>query len=172
MNITKDFIVDELKNRISAYKAEVKEQTIGRVVEVGDGIARISGLSDVMMSEMIEIESSAGVVSAVVLNLEEESVGAVILGDSLAVKEGDKAVCLKRILDVPVGEALVGRVVDPLGRPLDAQGDIKTEKRYPVEKIAPGVITRQSVTQPVQTGIKAIDAMVPIGRGQRELIIW
>lgn len=171
MNTTKDFIVEQLKKQIEGFKAEIKEQTIGRVVEVGDGIARVTGISDAMMSEMIEIKTAKGSVYGVVLNLEEESVGAVILGDPLEIKEGDEVNCMKRILEVPVGENLVGRVVNPLGVALDGKGEIESDTNYPVEKIAPGVITRQSVTQPVQTGIKAIDSMVPIGRGQRELII-
>ncbi len=171
MSTTKDFIVEQLKNQIEGFKAEIKEQIIGRVVEVGDGIARITGISDVMMSEMLEIKTGKGVVNAVALNLEEESVGAVVLGESFEIKEGDEVKCLKRILDVPVGTGLIGRVVDPLGKPLDGKGEIKSDKNYPIEKIAAGVIARQSVSEPVQTGIKAIDAMVPVGRGQRELII-
>ncbi len=168
---TKDFIVEELKKQISSFQAENQEQLFGRVIEVGDGIALISGLSDVMMSEMLEFKTSAGSVYGVVLNLNEGNVGAIILGDSLAIKEGDEVIATKRILEVPVGEGLIGRVVNPLGVPVDMKGDIKADKHYPIEKIASGVITRESVKQPVQTGIKAIDAMIPIGRGQRELII-
>jgi len=171
MSNTKDFIIESLKQQISDFKVEAKEQTVGKVITVGDGIARISGLSDAMMSEMIEIVTSEGSVFGVAMNLEEDSVGVVILGEYTKIKEGDTAKCLRRILEVPVGEALVGRVVNPLGEPIDGKGDLDTEKFYPIEKIAPGVITRQGVNQPVQTGIKAIDAMVPIGRGQRELII-
>ncbi len=185
MSITKDFIVEQLKQQIAGYKSEIKEQTVGRVVAVGDGIARISGLSDCMMSEMLEFavgkhtnsrESKTNSresqkVYGVALNLEEDSVGAIILGDYSGIKEGDEVKCLKRILEVPVGEAVIGRVINPLGEPLDGKGEIETKKFYPIEKIAPGVITRQSVSKPVQTGIKAIDAMIPIGRGQRELII-
>lgn len=174
MSTTKDFIVEQLKEQISNYKPEIKEQTFGKVVEIGDGIARISGLSDVMMSEMLEFKASnqeADSVYGVALNLEEDSVGAIILGDCHAIKEGDEVVALKRILEVPVGEELVGRVVNPLGMAIDGKDEIKTKKYYPIEKIASGVITRESVSEPVQTGIKAIDAMIPIGRGQRELII-
>ena len=183
MSTTKDFIVEQLKQQITNFKSEVKEQTVGRVIEVGDGIARVSGLSDCMMSEMLEFtnresnrESGANnrelnKVYGVALNLEEDSVGAIILGDFLGIKEGDEVRCLKRILQVPVGEAVIGRVVNPLGQPVDGKGEIEAEKHYPVEKIAPGVITRESVSEPVQTGIKSIDAMIPIGRGQRELII-
>lgn len=171
MSTTKDFIVEQLKQQISNYKSEIKEQTVGRVVEVGDGIARISGLSDVMMSEMLEFTTKESPVYGVALNLEEDRVGAIILGDYLGVKEGDEVKSLKRILEVPVGDAIMGRVVNSLGQALDGKGEIKSEKYYPIEKIAPGVITRESVNRPVQTGIKAIDAMIPIGRGQRELII-
>lgn len=168
---TKDFIVEELKKQISSFKAENQEQLFGHVIEVGDGIALISGLSEVMMSEMLEFKTSAGSVYGVVLNLNEGNVGAIILGDSLAIKEGDEVIATKRILEVPVGEGLIGRVVNPLGVPVDMKGEIKASNHYPIEKIASGVITRESVKQPVQTGIKAIDAMIPIGRGQRELII-
>jgi F-type H+-transporting ATPase subunit alpha len=171
MSSTKDFIVEQLKQQIADYKSDIKEQTVGRVIEVGDGIARISGLSDAVMSEMLEFTTKEGSVFGVVLNLEEDSVGAVILGDYLGIKEGDEVKALKRILEVPVGENVTGRVVNPLGQLLDGKGEIEAAKHYPIEKIAPGVITRQSVNQPVQTGIKSIDAMFPIGRGQRELII-
>ncbi len=168
---TKDFIVEELKAKISGLKSESREELFGRVIEVGDGIALISGLSEVMMSEMLEFKAEGGSVFGVVLNLNEGNVGAIILGDSLKIKEGDEVIATKRILEVPVGENLIGRVVNPLGQPLDMKGDIKADKFYPIEKIAPGVISRESVKQPVQTGIKAIDAMIPVGRGQRELII-
>ncbi len=174
MSSTKDFIVEQLKEQISQLKLQAKEQTVGRVIEIGDGIARIAGLSDVMMSEMLEFsprDKGGAKVYGVALNLEEDSVGAVILGDYKSIKEGNEVVSLKRILEVPVGDALVGRVVNPLGQALDGKGEIEADKFYPVEKIAPGVITRESVSEPVQTGIKAIDAMIPIGRGQRELII-
>jgi len=168
---TKDFIVEELKKQITSYEAKSQEQLFGQVIEVGDGIALVSGLSEVMMSEMLEFKTSSGSVYGVVLNLSEGNVGAIILGSSLEIKEGDEVIATKRILEVPVGENLIGRVVNPLGLPLDGKEEIKTDKYYPVEKIAPGVISRESVKQPVQTGIKAIDAMIPIGRGQRELII-
>jgi len=171
MSTTKDFIVEQLKQQIADFKTEIKEQTVGRVTEVKDGIALISGLSDVMMSEMLEVSTEGGPVYGVALNLEEDNVGAIILGEFAGIKEGDEVKCLKRILEVPVGENVVGRVVNPLGEPLDGKGEIEASKFYPVEKIAPGVISRQSVHQPMQTGIKAIDAMIPIGRGQRELII-
>ena len=168
---TKDFIVEELKDRIAGFTAMAEEKLFGKVMEVGDGITIISGLSEVMMSEMLEFKTSAGSVFGVVLNLNEGSVGAIVLGDALKIKEGDEVMATKRILEVPVGESLIGRVVSPLGLALDGKNDIKAEKYYPIEKIAPGVISRESVKQPFQTGIKAIDAMIPIGRGQRELII-
>ena len=171
MSKTKDFIVEQLKKQISDFKAESQEQTVGRVAEIGDGIARVTGLSDVMMSEMIEFTTKEGIVNGVVLNLEEDSVGVILLGEYAGIKEGDEVKALKRILEVPVGEALIGRVVDALGQPIDGKGEINEEKFYPIEKIAPGVITRKSVFEPVQTGIKAIDSMIPVGRGQRELII-
>ena len=170
MSNTKDFIVEELKRQIADFKVEASEQTFGTVVQVGDGIAKIAGLQGAMMSEMLEFAGAASV-NGVVLNLEEDMVGAVILGDYNSIKEGDRVVALNKILSVPAGPALVGRVVNPLGEALDGKGDVKAEAQMPVEKVAPGVITRQGVNQPVQTGIKAIDAMVPIGRGQRELII-
>ncbi|HPY08625.1 MAG: F0F1 ATP synthase subunit alpha [Patescibacteria group bacterium] len=167
----KDFIVEQLKKQIAGFKVEVEEKSVGRVLKISDGIALVSGLREAMMSEILIFKSAEGEVSGVAQNLEENVVGAIILGDFSVIKEGDEVVCTKRILSVPVGEALVGRVVNPLGEALDGKGEIETKDYYPIEKIAPGVITRESVKQPVQTGIKAIDAMVPIGRGQRELII-
>ena len=164
----KDYIIEELKKQIPDYKTSVAKEKVGTVEEIGDGIARISGLSDTMASEMLEFPGGKFGVS---LNLEEDSVGAIILGEYETIQEGDTVKSTGRILEVPVGEALIGRVVDPLGQPIDGKGPIKTDKFYPIEKIAPRVITRQKVTVPVQTGIKAIDAMIPIGRGQRELII-
>ncbi|MDP1709621.1 MAG: F0F1 ATP synthase subunit alpha, partial [Candidatus Komeilibacteria bacterium] len=157
--------------QLTDFEVKLEEQSFGIVAEVGDGIARISGLRDTMMNEMLEFVTERGSVFGVALNLEEEFVGAVILGDYSLIKEGDKVLSLKRILQVPVGEAIIGRVLNPLGTPLDGKGEIKTNEFYPVEKVAAGVIAREGVNKPVQTGIKAIDAMVPIGRGQRELII-
>jgi len=171
MGTTKDFIIEQLKEQITNFKSGVKHETVGRVIEIGDGIARIEGISEVMMSEMLEFKAASGSVYGMALNLEEDRVGAIILGDYLGIKEGDEVRCLNKILEVPVGNGIIGRVVDPLGVPLDGKGEIQADKFYPVEKIAPGVITRESVKQPVQTGIKAIDAIIPIGRGQRELII-
>ncbi|HLC63866.1 MAG TPA: F0F1 ATP synthase subunit alpha [Patescibacteria group bacterium] len=164
----KDQIIEQLKKRIEDFKAEATVAKIGTVVEVGDGIARITGLADCMSQEMLEF---AGGQFGVALNLEEDAVGAMILGDYLEIKEGDQVKLTGRILEVPVGEAVVGRVVNPLGQAVDGKGEIKSNKFYPVEKIAPRVIERKSVDTPVQTGIKAIDSMIPIGRGQRELII-
>lgn len=171
MSSTKDFIVEQLKKEIAGFKAETSEKSVGQVLKVSDGIALVSGLDEAMMSEILMFKTERGEVAGVALNLEENQVGAIILGDYTAIKEGDEVVATKRILEVPVGEEMIGRVVNPLGEPLDGKGKITASKFYPVEKIAPGVITRASVKEPVQTGIKAIDAMIPIGRGQRELII-
>jgi len=171
MSTTKDFIVEQLKSEISGFKAEVSEKSVGKVLKVSDGIALVSGLAEAMMSEILIFKTENSEVTGVALNLEDSQVGAIILGDYTAIKEGDEVVATKRILEVPVGENMIGRVVNPLGEPLDGKGKIETSKFYPIEKIAPGVITRASVKEPVQTGIKAIDAMIPIGRGQRELII-
>ncbi len=171
MSTTKDFIVEQLKKQISNYKFEEKEQSFGQVISVGDGIAKISGLSDCMMSEMLEFKTKNGSIYGVALNLEEDNIGAIILGEYETIKEGDEVIGTKRILEVPVGEEVIGRVVNSLGMAVDGKDEIKTEKFYPIEKVAPGVITREPVSVPMQTGIKAVDSMVPIGRGQRELII-
>jgi len=172
-------ILEHLQKQIDSFKKEVEVSEIGTVTQVGDGIARMNGLTKCQMSEMLEFSSGAknpahagsGPIYGVALNLEEETVGAVIFGDTSAIKEGDTVKRTGRILSVPVGEDLIGRVVNPLGEAIDGKAKIKEKEFYPVEKIAPGVMARQSVHQPVQTGIKAIDAMIPIGRGQRELII-
>ena len=164
----KDYIIDQLKKQLENFQATTQTEKVGTVVEVGDGVAKISGLSDAMASEMLEFP---GGVYGVALNLEEGAVGAMILGDYTGIKEGDTVKSTGRILSVPVGEMMIGRVVNPLGEAIDGKGEIKSETFYPVEKIAPGVITRKSVSVPVQTGIKAIDAVIPVGRGQRELII-
>ena len=161
-------IVEELKKNISSFKKQVEVEEVGKVVEVGDGIARMSGLNNCQANEMLEFP---GQTYGVALNLEEETVGAVILGEFKHIKEGDEVKRTGKILSVPVGEQFIGRVVNPLGQPVDGKGDIKSKEFYPIERIAPGVMTRQPVDQPVQTGIKAIDALIPIGRGQRELII-
>src|SRR5258705_7921625 len=161
-------IVNIIKSAIDTFDADVETRNVGTVVEVGDGIAQIYGLEGALASEMLEFP---GGVMGLALKLEEETGGAVILGDPTHIKEGDTVKTTGRVVEVPVGQALLGRVVDPLGRPLDDKGPLDTKKTRPVERIAPGVIVRQSVDPPVQTGIKAIDALIPIGRGQRELII-
>jgi len=161
-------ISELIKARIKNFEAVAQARNQGTIVSLSDGICRIHGLADVMQGEMIEFpEDTFGVA----LNLERDSVGAVVLGDYEHLSEGDTVQCTGRILEVPVGECLLGRVVDALGNPIDGAGPIKAEQTSPVEKVAPGVISRQSVSQPVQTGLKSIDAMVPVGRGQRELII-
>ena len=157
-----------LKEKIAGLDLSAERKNEGIIVSVSDGIVRIHGMGDVMYGELIEFENGT---LGLALNLEQDSVGAVVLGDYLDLIEGQKAVCTGRILEVPVGEALLGRVVDALGAPIDGKGEIKTTETAPVEVVAPGVIARQSVDQPVQIGLKAVDAMVPIGRGQRELII-
>jgi len=167
-NSKKDYVIEALKKQIIDFDEHIAVEKVGKVIEVGDGIAKIGGLSEVMASEMLDFGND---IFGVALNLEENMVGAMILGDYNKIKEGDIVKSTGRILEVPVGENLIGRVVDPLGNPIDGKGKISSKKFYPVEKIAPGVITRKSVNQPVQTGIKAIDSMIPIGRGQRELII-
>ena len=161
-------LISQIENEIRGLKFKAQRQNVGRVVEVGDGVAKIEGLSEVQYSELLDFGLG---IYGLALNLEQYNVGAVIFGDFTKVKEGSEVRSTGQVLSVPVGEALIGRVVDALGRPLDGKGPIKTKAYYPVEKIAPGVITRQSVDTPLQTGIKAIDALIPIGRGQRELII-
>jgi len=166
MSINK--IVEELKKNISSFEKKVEVEEVGKVVQVGDGIARMSGLNKCQYNEILEFPDET---FGVALNLEEETIGAVILGEFKHIKEGDDVKRTGRILSVPVGDQFVGRVVNPLGQAVDGGAEIKSKDFYPIEKIAPGVMTRQPVDQPVQTGIKAIDAMIPIGRGQRELII-
>ena len=168
MSISATEISELIKKKIQDFDLDTDARTEGTVVSLSDGIARIHGLSDAMQGEMIEFPGNT---YGLALNLERDSVGAVILGKYEHISEGDTAKCTKRILEVPVGEALLGRVVDSLGNPIDGKGEINTGASSPIEKIAPGVIQRQSVSQPVQTGLKSIDSMVPIGRGQRELII-
>ncbi len=164
-------IIEQLKHKISGLNVDATAEQVGKVLQVGDGVARISGLSQVAASEIVEFETSEGKVAGVALNLEEGEVGTIILGEQRYINEGGTVRATGRILSVPVSEALIGRVVNPLGEAIDGRGAIKTDKYYPVEKIAPGVITRESVKVPLQTGVKAIDSMIPIGRGQRELII-
>jgi F-type H+-transporting ATPase subunit alpha len=161
-------ILQELESEIASLKTSVSKSNVGIVREIGDGVAKVEGLSDVMLNEMVEFP---GGVFGLALNLEETSVGCVLLGEGPNVKEGDEVRTTGRLLSVPVGKGLLGRVVNTLGQPIDGKGAIASDTTYPVEKIAPGIIPRQSVSQPVQTGIMAIDAMIPIGRGQRELII-
>ena len=168
MAIRSDEIISIIRSAIDSFDQGAETRSVGTVVEVGDGIAQIYGLEGALSSELLEFP---GGVMGMALNLEEETVGAVILGNSTAIKEGDTVKTTGRVVEVPVGPELLGRVVDPLGRPLDDKGPINAKKTRPVERIAPGVIVRQSVDTPVQTGIKAIDALIPIGRGQRELII-
>jgi len=168
MQLNPTEISELIKERIEQFQVVSEARTEGTVVSLSDGIARIHGLADAMQGEMLEFP---GNVFGMALNLERDSVGAVILGDYKTITEGDSVKCTGRILEVPVGEALLGRVVDSLGNPVDGKGPIEAAETSPIEKIAPGVIARQSVDQPVQTGLKSIDAMVPIGRGQRELII-
>jgi len=161
-------ISEIIKQRIDSLDVSVQAKNEGTIVSVSDGIIRIHGLADVMYGEMIEFE---GGIYGMALNLERDSVGAVVLGDYLSLTEGQTCKCTGRILEVPVGPELEGRVVDALGKPIDGKGPIETKLTEPVEKVAPGVIARQSVSEPVQTGLKSIDSMTPIGRGQRELII-
>ena len=168
MSISATEISDLIKKRIKDINLDMEARTVGTVVSLTDGIARIHGLSDVMQGEMIEFPGNT---YGLALNLERDSVGAVIMGSYLHISEGDTVKCTKRILEVPIGRALLGRVVDALGNPIDGKGAINTTETAPIEKIAPGVIARQSVSQPVQTGLKSLDSMVPVGRGQRELII-
>ncbi len=162
-----DFIA-QIEKDIKGLKLKAEKQNVGTVTEIGDGIARIEGLSDVQSSELLDFGNG---VTGLALNLEQYNVGAVIFGDYTEVKEGAQVKTTGRILEVPVGDQLIGRVLNGLGNPIDNKGTIKSKVSYPVEKVAPGVITRESVKVPLQTGIKAIDALIPIGRGQRELII-
>ena len=168
MTIRGQDIVSVIKQQIEQFGAAVTMVDVGTVIEVGDGIARIHGLAAAKYNELLQFPKE---IMGIVLNLEEDSVAAIILGDYSKIKEGDEVKCTGRITQVPVGDALIGRVVDALGRPVDGKGAIKTDKTRPIERIAPNVTLRKSVDTPVQTGIKAIDSMIPLGRGQRELII-
>jgi F-type H+-transporting ATPase subunit alpha len=167
-NIKADEITKILREQIGNYEQTVAVDEVGSVISVGDGIARIHGLDRCMAGEMLEFPHD---VFGIALNLEEDQVGTVLLGDYTEIREGDTVKRTNKIMSVPVGDALIGRVVNPLGQPLDGKGPVVTDKRNPLERIAPGVVDRQPVREPVQTGIKAIDSMIPIGRGQRELII-
>jgi F-type H+-transporting ATPase subunit alpha len=164
----KNTVLENLKKEITSFERKAGAEKVGSVIEVADGIARISGLSDLRASEMVTFPGGE---IGVALNLEEDTVGVIVLDDYKNIKEGDEVKATGKILEVPVGEAFIGRVVNALAQPIDGRGAIKSDKTNPVERVASGVITRQSVDQPVQTGIKAIDALIPIGRGQRELII-
>ena len=161
-------LLQEIEAQISGAKIATAKQNVGVVREIGDGVAKIEGLTDVMLNEMIDFGQG---VTGLALNLEETEVGAIILGDYTKIAEGDEVRTTGKLLQVPAGKGLLGRVVNVLGEPLDGKGPVRSDVAYPVEKIAPGIIRRRSVSQPVQTGIMAIDAMIPIGRGQRELII-
>ena len=166
--ITAAEISDIIKRQIEGYVSEVELAEVGSVITVGDGIARIYGLEKCMAGELLQFPHD---IYGMALNLEEDNVGSVLLGSDTEIKEGDEVRRTGRIMEVPVGEALIGRVVNALGQPIDGKGPIDTTEASPIERIAPGVIDRSPVNQPLQTGLKAIDAMVPIGRGQRELII-
>jgi F-type H+-transporting ATPase subunit alpha len=168
MKFNADEIASVIQAEIEKYESAIDVREVGTVLEVGDGIARVYGLSNIMSGEMVEFPNG---VQGLAFNLEENSVGVIILGDYLEIEEGDEVKALGKLLSVPVGEAVLGRVLDPLGNPLDGKGPVATTELRPVEFIAPGVAGRQPVREPLQTGIKAIDAMTPIGRGQRELII-
>ena len=161
-------ITSVIRRQIQEFGGEVTMVDMGTVVEVGDGIARVQGLAGCRYTELLQL---TGDIMGIALNLEEDSVGVVLLGDDSHIKEGDEVRSTGRIVEVPVGDGLLGRVVDALGRPIDGKGAIRSDKNRPVERVAPNVVMRKSVNTPVQTGIKAIDAMIPIGRGQRELII-
>ena len=168
MSIRPEEISSLIKKQIEQYQADIEVVEVGTVIQIGDGIARVHGLQNVMAGELLEFANG---VMGMALNLEEDNVGVVILGPYTEIREGDQVKRTGRIMEVPVGEALLGRVVNPLGQPLDGRGPIETTQFRPIESLAPGVMDRKSVHEPMQTGIKAIDSMVPIGRGQRELII-
>src|SRR5512141_1260753 len=161
-------LLQEIEAQIAGVKTGAAKQNVGTVREIGDGVAKIEGLTDAMLNEMLDFGNG---ITGLALNLEETEVGAIILGDYTSIKEGQEVRTTGRLLQVPAGKGPLGRVVNSLGLPLDGKGPVKSEVSYPVEKIAPGIIKRKSVSQPVQTGIMAVDAMIPIGRGQRELII-
>src|SRR6202050_4073183 len=166
--IRADEISRVLREEIDNYDSAVNVAETGSVISVGDGIARVYGLENVMAGELIQFK---GGVSGIALNLEEDQVGAVLLGEYSGIKEGDQVSRTGRIMSIPAGEAMIGRVVDALGQPIDGKGPIETTVFNSIERIAPGVVERQPVKEPLQTGIKAIDAMIPIGRGQRDLIL-
>jgi F-type H+-transporting ATPase subunit alpha len=160
-------IVENLKKEINNFSLELKALKVGKVMEVFDGIAKVSGLSDIRSSEMVTFANGT---VGVALNLEEDAVGVIIFGDFSKIKEGDEVKATGKILEIGVGDALLGRAVNAIGAPIDGKGAIKFDKTYPVERVASGVVTREAVNQPVATGIKVIDAIIPVGRGQRELL--
>ena len=168
MNLRPEEISSVIKEQIKQYKSELEVSDVGTVIQVADGIARVHGLAKAMQGELLEFP---GDVYGMVLNLEEDNVGVVLLGDNKSISEGDTVKTTGRVVEVAVGDAMLGRVVNALGQPIDGKGPIQTDKYRKIERVASGVIARKSVDTPLQTGIKAIDAMVPIGRGQRELII-
>ena len=168
MKIKTDEIVSVLKKEIQSYDTKIEMAEVGEVLSVGDGIARVYGLENVMFNEMVEFENG---VPGLAFNLEENSVGVVVLGDYLKLREGFQVKRLGRVLEIPVGEELLGRIVDPMGQPVDGKGPIQSKHTRPVEILAPGIARRKPVHEPLQTGVKAIDSMIPVGRGQRELII-
>src|SRR5438552_2735293 len=166
--INADDIAAALRKGLAGYSPTLEARQVGRIIEVGDGIARISGLPQASVNELLEFE---GGTLGLALNLDEESIGAVILGDVGHIEEGQSVIATGRILSIPVGDGLLGRVVDPLGQPLDGKGPIASDTNRRLEVQAPGVVSRQPVHEPLQTGVKVVDAMTPVGRGQRELII-
>lgn len=161
-------LLNDIESQIAVAKAATAKQNVGVIREIGDGVAKVEGLSDVMLNEMLDLGQG---ITGLALNLEETEVGVIILGDYTQLQEGDEVRTTGKLLQVPVGMGLLGRVVNTLGQPVDGLGPIQSDVAYPVEKRAPGIIRREPVRQPVQTGIMLIDAMIPIGRGQRELII-
>src|SRR5262247_2710035 len=161
-------LLQEIEAQIAGTQTAAARQNVGIIRELGDGVAKIEGLTDAMLNEMIDLGHG---ITGLVLNLEETEVGVIILGDYTELEEGDEVRTTGKLLQVPVGKGLLGRVVNTLGEPIDGKGPIKSDVAYPVEKIAPGIMKRKPVSQPVQTGIMPIDAMIPIGRGQRELVI-
>ncbi|HVP72987.1 MAG TPA: F0F1 ATP synthase subunit alpha, partial [Phycisphaerales bacterium] len=171
MKIKTDEITSVIKQEIEQFSSELEISEVGRVVEVGDGIARIYGLSKAMAGELLEFDTAKGPVMGQVMNLELDTVGAVVYGQYLDIKEGDTVKSTNRLLEVPVGEALLGRVVNPLGEPLDGGPAINTKQTRKLDIVAPGIAARQPVKEPLQFGVKAVDSMIPVGRGQRELVI-
>ena len=168
MKIRAEEISNIIQQQIENFEKQTTKTEVGTVLEVGDGIARVYGIDNIVAGELVEFPNN---LQGMALNLEEDNVGVVLFGDDRNIKEGDEARRTERIAEVPVGDAMLGRVVDPLGQPIDGKGPIETSESRRVEVIAPGIVTRKSVHEPLQTGLKAIDSMVPIGRGQRELII-